>query len=205
MLIPLALALAVPVLASDEVRIAATLDATELAVGSTFEVRLEIVFPEAVVASEAGVPAPLLQLDVPPSVVPAGKVLATLKELRNNEFIAEPYERLLEDPVNTITFELTSAPAEGATIGLNVIAYVSAGDGSEPVFMRRRLELPLIAGATATEATEPNSRWGTDDALLQIGDKLEPFALPLADGYELSVAEWIGQSNLILTTYRAHW
>ena len=205
MLIPLALGLAAPILPQDEVRITAVLEATELAVGRSFEVRLEIVFPEAVVASEAGVPAPLLQLDVPPSATPKGKVLTTLKELRANEFIAEPYERLLEDSISSIPFELTALPAEGATLGLNVIAYVSAGDGTEPVFMRRRLELPLIAGATATEAAEPNSNWGTDDALLQIGDKLEPFALPLADGFELSLAEWIGQSNLVLTTYRAHW
>lgn len=205
MLIPLVLALAAPVLPAEEVRITATLPATELTVGGAHEIRLEIVFPDAVVASEAGVPAPLLQLDVPPSVKLTGRTVTTLKELRNNEFIAEPYERLLEDTQSAITFELVTEPAEGATIGLNVIAYVSAGDGTEPVFMRRRLELPLVAGASATEATEPNSTWGTDEALLQIGDKLEPFALPLADGYELSVAEWIGQSNIILTTYRAHW
>jgi hypothetical protein len=205
MLIPLALTLVAPVLPADEVRITATLDATEMTVGGAHEIRLEIVFPESVVASEAGVPAPLLQLDVPPSVKLTGKTLTTLKELRANEFIAEPYERLLEDTLSAISFELVSAPAEGATIGLNVIAYVSAGDGSEPVFMRRRLELSLSAGASAVEATEPNSRWGNDKALLQIGDQLQPFKLPLADGYELSIAEWIGQSNIILTTYRAHW
>ena len=205
MLIPLALTLVAPVLPADEVRITATLDATEMTIGGAHEIRLEIVFPAAVVASEAGVPAPLLQLDLPPSVKLTGKTLTTLKELRANEFIAEPYERLLEDSITAISFELVSAPAEGATLGLNVIAYVSAGDGSEPVFMRRRLELPLVASATATEATEPNSRWGNDDALLQIGDKLESFALPDADGFELNVGEWIGQSNIILTTYRAHW
>lgn len=183
----------------------ATLPAESLSVGTSYSIQLDIQFPEAVVASAAGAPAPFLQIDVPPSVKLEGRYLTTHKELSKNEFIAEPFERLLKDPQAKIPFELIAEPQPGETIGLNLVAYLSAADGSAPSFVRQRIELPVAAGAKAVPAKEPKSNWGTDKRLLQIGDKLEPFALPMADGSEFQVGELIGKQNLLITTYRAQW
>lgn len=205
MLISIAAALATVTVPQEEVSITARLDATELVVGGSYEVHVEVRFPEAIVASEAGAPAPFLQLDVPASVKLTGRALTTYKELAANEFIAEPYELLLEAETTAIPFELLAAPAPGESLGLNVLAYVSRDDGSEPTFLRRRLELAIAPGAAATEGDPTNSNWGRDEQLLQIGDKLEAFALPDADGIEVDVGEWIGAQKLVLSTYRAHW
>jgi hypothetical protein len=202
------LLLAVPALLagdSPSIGTAAYLEVEALEVGGSYEIVVDVHFPEEVVTSKAGVPAPFLQLDVPPSVKLQGRVLTTHEELAANEFIQEPFERLLEESVSMIPFELIAEPAVGETIGLNLVAYVSAGDGSEPYFFRRRLELPVAGAAEAVVAETPKSNWGTDAELLQIGDRVTPFSLPLANGVEVNVAEWLGKKNLILTTYRAHW
>lgn len=190
---------------ADATTFQATLTAETLEVGSSYSIQLDIQFPKEAVASAAGAPAPFLQIDVPPSVKLLGRTLTTHKELSQNEFVAEPFERLLKDPRAAIPFELIAEPGEGETIGLNLVAYVSLGDGTKPTFVRQRLELPVAPGAKAVPATKPNSNWGTDRRLLQIGDKLEAFALPQADGTAVQVGDRIGKSNLLITTYRAHW
>ena len=200
-----ALALVTSLSTQGTTRINATLPAEHLEVGSTYSIQLDVHFPEAVVASEAGAPKPFLQIDVPPSVKLSGRVLTEFSDLAANEFLAEPYERLLGGPQTKIDFELIAEPKAGETIGLNVVGYVDAGEGSEPYFLRRRLELPVVAGAKAKEAKAENSNWGIDEDLLQIGDKLTGFSLPQADGTMVSIDDMIGEKNLILTTYRAHW
>ncbi|MFT7677250.1 MAG: hypothetical protein ACI8QC_001228 [Planctomycetota bacterium] len=205
MLIPLLLALAGIPSIQEPVLVSATVETEAFAVGSSYEILFNVQFPDAVVASKSGVPAPFLQIDVPPSVKLLGKSLVTFKELSQNEFVQLPYERLLTDPKSVIPFELIGTPAKGETIGLNLVAYVSLDDGSKPYFMRRRFELPLVAGSPAVEVKPTKSTWGIDVDLLQIGDELEPFALPLADGTEFDVSQWIGKKNIIITTYRAHW
>ena len=64
--------------------------------------------------------------------------------------------------------------------------------------------LPLEPGATATEGSANESDWGKGD-FLKIGDKAEPFELPRADGSTLSLGEYLGKKNVIVTTYRAFW
>lgn len=200
-----ALALVAGLSGQDSTRISATLPAERLEIGSTYSIQLDIQFPEAVVASKAGAPRPYLQIDVPPSVKLAGKVLTELRELAANELLVHPFERVLSEAKSQIDFELIGEPKAGETIGLNVVAYIEAAEGSKAHFLRRRLELPVAAGAKATESKDRKSDWGMDKDLLQIGDKVPAFSLPQADGTLLDVGGMIGEENLILTTYRAHW
>ncbi len=187
------------------VEISAFVDADELAVGEEYEFLLTVAFPEAVTASKAGAPAPFLQIDVPPSVKLTGRYVETYRDLARNEFLQEPYERLLADEETAIPFELVAAPAADERIAFSVIAYVSAENEEDAYFLRRRFELPVKGLADAVEVASTTSSWGTDEALLQIGDKAAPFTLPLADGTKLDLAEHLGKKNVIVTTYRAHW
>ena len=72
-------------------------------------------------------------------------------------------------------------------------------------FYRKRLELPVKAGADAVEGDSTDSTWGADEELLDIGDKATPFVLPRADGSEFDLQSVLGRKNIIVTTYRAHW
>ena len=90
------------------------------------------------------------------------------------------------------------------TIGLNVTGYVSARDGRKG-FLRRRLELPLVAGASALEVDSRKSTWGVDQSVLQIGDVAPDFRLPRADGSKVSLGRFRGKKNVVVTTYRAFW
>ncbi|MFT4537836.1 MAG: hypothetical protein ACI841_000082 [Planctomycetota bacterium] len=190
---------------SENIQTAAFIEADALEVGGEYEILIEINFPEAVTAGKAGVPAPFLQIDVPPSVRLTGKTLTTHRELARNEFIQEPYERLLKEAVNFIPFELIAEPKPDERIGLNLVAYVSAGDGSEPTFFRRRLELPVRGSVDAVATKKKRSDWGTDKSLLQIGQKMKGLSLPGVDGVQVDLGQWIGKKNLIVSTYRAYW
>lgn len=183
------------------VRVTARLEGT-LAVGAEARIVIDLDLGQAS-AAEAGIPAPILQLDVPPSVQLAGRELTDLKELARNQFMSEPYERLLQELPATVAFTLLSAPATDATIGINVIGYLRTEDGD--VFLRRRLELPLRAGAAAEPGSADDSSWGRDDALLAIGDRAALFDLPRADGSRVALEQYLGDKNIVVTTYRAHW
>lgn len=190
-------------IADDPIGITATLDATSLEVGNEYEFVVEV-FADDVSTSKAGIPAPFLQIDVPPSVKLTGKVLETYKELSKNEFLQAPYERLLKKLPARIGFQLVAPPKPDETIGLNVIAYIEGPEG-ERTFLRRRLELPLAPGATAVPGDANDSSWGKDEELLQIGDRAAPFELPRADGTLVALESLLGEKNLIVTTYRAYW
>ena len=190
-------------LPDEPIGITATLDATSLEVGVEYEIILEL-YPGEASTSEAGIPAPFLQIDVPPSVKLSGPVLETYTELSRNEFLQEPYERLLKQLPARIGFQLIAPPGPEETIGLNVIAYLEGPDG-EKLFLRRRLELPLTPGAEAVAGDVNDSSWGTDETLLQIGDRAAPFELPRADGTIVALESYLGEKNIIVTTYRAFW
>ena len=204
-MIPILVAAAFLSSGEEAVRVSAYLDADELEVGEEYSIQLELTLPASMDATKAGAPAPFLQLDIPPSVKLVGKELTAYRELASNEFLHEPYERLLKEKSVEILFELIAEPKAGEQIGLNVLGYVRTDDETDDFFFRRRLELPLVALADAVPAKIAKSDWGTDDKLLQIGQKAEAFSLPLADGTKFDLASVLGKKKVIVTTYRAHW
>ena len=152
-----------------------------------------------------GVAQPLLQINLPPCVELTDRELTTERELKKNNFLAAPFEMLLQERVTEIPFKLTRDPQPGETIGLNVLAYVRRRDDGAERFVRRRYEISPAKDAVATVvADNTNWRWGRGDAL-NIGDKLPPLELPRSDGSTFSLATLLGKQRFILTTYRAHW
>ena len=190
---------------ADVLSISATLDAKELSVGSDYEIVLKVEIKEGWSAAAAGVPAPLVQIDVPPSVELSGKVLTAQRELRRNEYLQAPFERLLKSEEEHIGFSLVKAPAAGAQIGLNIMAYVSQDPTVDSFFIRRRFALDVKPRAQAVGVVAVKSDWGMDKHLLQIGDPAEDFSLPKAFDPPIGLGNYLGQKYIIVTTYRAHW
>jgi hypothetical protein len=154
-------------------------------------------------SSEAGIPRPILQIATPPSVTLAGKVLQTRQELARNEFLQAPFERLVEPGTTTVELTVTREPADDERIALNVITYLAAGD--DAWFVRRRVELPVRAGATAQSSDRAEaSGWGAGPGL-QIGDAAPDFELPRADGSTVRLSDLVARGNVVVTTYRAFW
>ena len=189
----------------DVLSISAALDAEQLAVSSDYEIVLKVEIKEGWSAATAGVPAPLVQLEVPPSVELSGKVLTSQKELSRNEFLQAPFERLLKNEQMHIGFTLVKAPGAGAQIALNIMAYVSQDPTVDSFFIRRRFTLDVKPRAQAVGVVAARSDWGTDKHLLQIGDAAEDFSLPKAFDPPIGLGNYLGQKNIIVTTYRAHW
>ena len=171
--------------------------------GGRYEVIVELVLPESMDASAAGVPAPIVQLDVPASIRLVGEVLDTFQELSANEFLAEPYERLMKENPLVIPIEIVAEPGPKERLGINVVGYVRSG--KEQYFLRRRLEIPVRPLAEGEPVDPSNSHWGTDEGLLEIGDRAPSFLLPRADGSKVDLSAYLGKKNLIVTTYRAFW
>jgi len=191
--------------AVEDVPIYAFIAADSLEVGGEYELEIFVELPENAKTSESGAPAPFLQLDVPPSIELGGRYLKTYQELSQNEFLEEPYERLLEENPARIPFKLVAEPAEGEVLGFNVLAYVKPGGETPDYFMRRRFELLIEPGVEAAEVAATDSSWGVDERRLQLGDEAADFTLPRADGTTVALADYIGKKNIIVTTYRAFW
>jgi len=134
----------------------------------------------------------------------SGRVLKTHRELSRNEFISEPFERQLRDATERIRFKLERQPAKGDYFALNLTAYLSKDGDDDSWFIRRRLKLRLTPNAAAKHIKPRRSDWGTEK-LWQIGDKVESFELPTADGRTVSLSDYLGKKNIIISTYRAHW
>ena len=191
--------------AAEPLRVTATIPAGGLEVGSTFGVDLRLEFGEGWTDTDGGVPGAIVQLDVPGSVRPVGRVLTDFKELSRNEFLQAPYERLVRGDAASIELELLAEPDDADRIGVNVIAYLTNTEG-RTTFARRRVALPIVAGATSSADTQAlTSDWGTDAAGLQIGDAAPDFTLPRADGSTVTLSERLGDGSVIVTTYRAFW
>lgn len=186
------------------VRVGARLAPGPLAVGDGSSFVVEVTGERGASTRGAGMPAPILQLDVPPGVTLEGEHLTTLEALSENEFLEAPYERLIEDGSATVTFRLDATPAEDATIGIVVTGYVDGGPEG-PWFLRRRLELPLVPGAVARPGDDADSSWGTDPERLVIGARAPLFELPRPDGTTVALEQFLGSKNLLITTNRAYW
>jgi hypothetical protein len=170
---------------------------------SSYEIELNMDVPEGLSTSEAGIPYPLIQIDVPKSAKLEGKVLKKHQELARNEFLQAPYERIVEAWPARIRFQLIRAPKEDEAFEINVVAYVTSADGKVS-FVRERIRLPLASGATSEPADATTSQWG-EDRHLQIGDKAKDFTLPTGEKEKVSLKSYRGSKNVIVTTYRAHW
>jgi hypothetical protein len=127
----------------DAVTLRASLPDAALEVGTTVTIELQLEIADAWSSTDAGIPKPILQIEVPPSARLAGKVLTGRRELARNEFLRAPFERMIAPGQSTVELELTGAPAPGETFGLNVIGYLATADGEDAWFVRRRVELPL--------------------------------------------------------------
>lgn len=190
-------------LPDDVVTVSARIEAESLSVGQTYEIILDVKFKDGWSGRRAGIKAPILQIDVPPSVKLIGKVLKTYRELSRNEFLQEPFERLAKKRRERISFELIKKPKRGEKFGLSILSYASESP-NDAWFIRRRLSLPVAAKATSQPDSSTKSQWGEED-LLQIGDEAPNFELPRADGTTVTLAQFRGKKNVLLSTYRAHW
>lgn len=184
--------------------LSASLPAGELTIGEEYEIDLSMVLSDGWSASKSGIPQPFLQIEVPDSAQLSGKVLTGYRELARNEFVQEPFERLIDLGTTSIKFTLTEAPKEGEYFALNVIAYIKQSDANEHYYVRRRLHLPLVSGAIATETDASETAWGEHETL-KVGEKADDFTLPQFGGSSISLSDYKGKKNVILTTYRAFW
>lgn len=175
-----------------------------LRAGATCTIELDISFKEGFTGTGGGIPAPLLQIQVPQSARLKGEVLDTHDALKKNEFLQAPFERLIDATPATIEFKLTEAPEAGDAFYLNVIGYAAGDDAASTVFQRQRLKLPLQEDARGEQVDASKSDWGVTD-VLQIGEPADAFVLPSADGKSVALLEFAGKKNVIVTTYRAFW
>lgn len=189
----------------DGVAFFAALGDEPLEVGATLTARVEIALDEGVSATDSGMPGFILQLDPPAGVELAGKRVTEYADLAKNEFLMEPWERLVKSESVDVEFTLDELPAEGATLGLVLVGYVASRPGVDDSFLRRRLELPLVPGAEARPGDDADSSWGPVEDLLKIGDRAPAFDLPLLEEGRYDLAESLGTSPLIVSTYRAFW
>ena len=190
---------------SNMINVSATLDAKSLVVGQEYSIQLTVSLAEGWSASTAGIPKPILQIDAPESVQLSGTVLSGHRELSRNEFLQAPYERMIEVGSNVVQFTLESDPDESDSVGLNIIAYIRHGEDEDAFFVRQRLQLPLHPGAQAQSGDPSISDWGGESSGLQIGDHAKSFTLPRADDSAVTLDDYLGKTNIILTTYRAFW
>ena len=94
----------------DLVEVSARIAADRLVVGESYEIVIDLSLKDGYSASGAGVPAPLLQIEVPSCVVLKGKVLRGHRELARNEYLQEPFERRLSELPARIGFDLNVSP-----------------------------------------------------------------------------------------------
>ena len=149
-------------------------------------------------------PAGILQIDPPKSVKLIGQVLKTKRELGGNEYLRAPFEMQVGDSTTRIKFKLTRKPKAKDRFVINYVAYIGSESDEDQWFVRRRLELPLAPQAVASPTSPDESDWGAGK-LLQIGDKAKPLKLSRADGSKVSLRDFKGEKNVIVTTYRAFW
>ena len=76
--------------------------ADKLEVGHDCEIAIEVKRKEGWWASDSGIPKPMLQIDVPKCVKLSGEVLKGFRALSRNEFLQEPYERLIDMEVRFV-------------------------------------------------------------------------------------------------------
>lgn len=188
---------------AEAMQVSARIDAESLEVGKEYALVVRASFEQGLSASGAGIPLPLVQIQVPPSVRLVGKELTTRKELSQNEFLQAPFERVMRGHEDRIKFTVMSDPKPDESFGLNVLAYVSDESSGDAWFIRQRLTVPLTPGGESRKVDAGESDWGNDETL-KIGDTAADFSLPQADRKTVSLKDFRGK-YVVVTTYRAHW
>lgn len=176
----------------------------KLTVGAEHRMEVSMDLAEGWSCTNSGMRSARLQFDVPESIELSGQVLSDFRLLSRNEFVMEPFEREIQPGTTTVKFKLTKSPSEGESIGINIVAYLTQEGSEEHHYFRRRIELPLMAGAESSEADAANTKWGLHDTLL-VGDAADDFTLPQFGGTEITLSDYLGEKNVIVTTYRAFW
>ncbi|MEM8710299.1 MAG: hypothetical protein AAGG01_05065 [Planctomycetota bacterium] len=173
---------------------------------------IELQLAPGVSAQSSGIPGCIVQLDPPPGVELLGERVLEFEALRDNEFLMEPWERLMDKNRLTVPLRLAADLAPDATLGINVIGYVASSPGKDDAFFRQRLELPLLADSTAFRGDPTQTSWGPFGAEidtpgpLTIGESIPAFRLPrLGADRPWSSAEVIGTQPALIVTYRGHW
>lgn len=195
--------MALAILQPDVVEISAKIEAETLQVGQTHVLSFDWDIPSKATIDQAGIPVPLIQIDVPDSVELIGKVLTEHKKLAKNEFLRAPYERAVETKSSKIEFKLIAPPKDGDQIAINFMAYATLADGAVR-FVRKRLAVPVTAHAVGKEVAIGDASWGKNN-LVKVGEKVKPISLPQADGTQVDLGDMLGKSNILITTYRAFW
>lgn len=186
----------------DALSVSVRIAADALNVGSTYDLVVDLHWSDGVSTTTAGLPAPVLQVDAPGCVTLSGKILTDYRDLARNEFLQEPYERLAKDNPTRIEFTLNRPPDPGDAFAINVLAYVEMNGKKH--FARRRMTIPIATGAIGSAVAADRSDWGIDNTL-NIGEQADAFTLPRADGSMVSLLDYRGKKNVIVTTYRAFW
>lgn len=184
------------------VRISAEMGKRPLKVGGQSSFKVSATFAPELSATEAGIPHPIVQFDVPEGLELTGPKPKDFRAFAKDEFLSKPYEMLLERREQGVRFKIAKELPKDAAIGINLIAYVKNGD--DTAFVRRRVELPIVAGAVARPAQADTSKWG-DFQTLHIGDEAPDFSLPQHTGEKITLSDFRGKKNVVVTTYRAHW
>ncbi len=196
----LLLCLAVPGLAG-ETTVSARVDSATLTPGQLHEIVVSVAAPEGWTVMRTGGPPPIVQIKPPACAELFGKVLKDPAERSYKGYLYEPFERAISAGDSTIRFKLLTPPGDGDRFEMNVIGYAAPRDGGAIQFFRRRLVLPLAAGATATAADPAISSW-SDEPILNIGDKLPAATLPIWGQGRKSLAEVHTGDWLVICTYR---
>lgn len=180
--------------------------------GAPAQAVIELEPAPGVSTQSSGIPGCIVQLDTPPGVELLGERVLDFEALRDNEFLMEPWERLMDENHLTVPLRLTTDLAPNATLGINVVGYVATSPGEDDAFFRQRWELPLKAGATALRGDGTQTSWGpfgkeTDaPAPLTIGEPVPAFRLPrLGSDRPWSSDEVLGSQPALIVTYRGHW
>ncbi|GJM26465.1 MAG: hypothetical protein DHS20C16_28800 [Phycisphaerae bacterium] len=203
MWMPLLCTMALGILQPNAIEISAKIDAEQLKVGETYHVTFDWDLPADASVENSGIPVPLIQIEVPKSIELVGEVLKEHKALAKNEFLHAPFERALESKSTRIEFKLLEAPTADDRIAINFVAYVDSEDGTSQ-FVRKRLAVPVVAHGAGVEVEVGDASW-SGNGFVKIGEKVKAISLPQADGTQVDLAELIGKSNIIITTYRAFW
>lgn len=175
--------------------------------GDKLDVLVEVLVGQGWSVGAAGIPEPVLQIGVPEGVTLDGKVLSEREQARN-EWLFSPYERTIRPGESTITLIIDrDSLATSPTLAINLIAYARKSGEENAVFVRRRVELPLVAGTTmSSDQVASRSNWGPPGFdSLNIGDKAQDFTLPRGNASTLALGDVLGKGDVIVTTYRAFW
>ncbi len=195
---------AVAAVPQDALEVKARLRTKKLESGKSYEFVVKTKLAKGLKTDGAGMPSPILQLDVPDCVKLEGDVLTDHRDLARNEFMHAPFEFLMKENIANIPFTLVSEPGPNDVIGISVVAYINGKDGNSKTFVRQRVNLPVAPKAKSKPADPAISSWGGDLGFLQIGDQATDFTLPRSDGSKVHLADFKGK-HVIITTYRAFW